>query len=307
MHLNNPYIAIARPDNWTKNLLMLGGVGVAMMLAGHTSVDIFKLCLSFAALCMAASANYVLNEYLDASYDKHHPIKNDRPGARGALSKRYVVLEYALFVLVSIIIAVQMGAWFMATVILFLACSVAYNMPPLRCKDRAYSDVLLEGINSPLRLLLGWFSVLPHDLPPSSFLLLAWSIGAFMMTVKRYAEYQIFKDKKGAAEYRKSYGVYSEHSLLITAFFLGLLSAFFTATFLLKYHSEFIIAFPLFCLWFSWYLALGIQHCNTVQSPEKLYQEHRFVLFNLFLLLILLFLSQINIAFLHSLYVPLRY
>lgn len=304
---NYPYIAIARPDNWTKNLLMLAGVGVAMMLAGHASVDISALCLGFLALCIAASANYVLNEYLDAGYDRYHPIKNCRPGARSLLRKRWVVAEYIFLLSAGIILAGWVNPQFLATIVIFLAGGVAYNLPPLRCKDKAYLDVLLEGGNSPLRLLLGWLVIVPHSLPPSSFLLMAWSIGAFMMTVKRYAEYQLFDNKGVAGSYRKSYAVYSADSLLIMAFFFGQLSAFFIATFLLKYHTELIVAFPLFCLWFSWYMLLGIRRNTAIQRPEKLYREYGFVLFSLMLLIVLLLLSEIRIPFLDPLALPLHY
>ena len=44
-------------------------------------------------------------------------------------------------------------------------------MPPVRTKDRAYLDVLSESVNDPLRLLMGWFAIIPDALPPSSLIL----------------------------------------------------------------------------------------------------------------------------------------
>ena len=44
--------------------------------------------------CLIASANYTINEYLDARYDRFHPLKQDRPGAQGRLEPRLVALQY---------------------------------------------------------------------------------------------------------------------------------------------------------------------------------------------------------------------
>jgi hypothetical protein len=36
------------------------------------------------------SANYTINEWLDADFDRHHPIKRDRAAAAGRITARIV-------------------------------------------------------------------------------------------------------------------------------------------------------------------------------------------------------------------------
>ena len=75
---------------------------------------------------------------------------------------------------------------------------IIYNVRPIRSKDRIYLDVLSESINNPLRLLLGWSAVLAGMLPPSSILMAYWMGGAFLMAVKRYAEYRFINDPESS-------------------------------------------------------------------------------------------------------------
>jgi len=156
---------------------------------------------------------------------------------------------------------------------------IAYNVAPIRAKDYAYVDVLTESVNNPLRFLVGWFAVVPKLVPPSSVLLAYWMGGAFLMGIKRYAEYRGIGDARVAALYRPSFARYSERSLLLSAFFYAMCSAFFGAIFLIKYKIEFVLTFPLFAALFTWYLSIGLKSDSAAQAPETLYREAKFLLF----------------------------
>ena len=99
---------------------------------------------------------------------------------------------------------------------------VVYNVRPFRAKDRPYLDVLSESLNNPLRLLLGWSVVLGNQLPPSSVLITYWMGGAFLMGIKRYAEYRAIGDPVAAGRYRRSFRRYTETTLLLSSFFYAL-------------------------------------------------------------------------------------
>ncbi len=68
------YIAISRPDHWLKNIFLLPGVAIAYL---ETDAVVFQLIpniiIGIIATCLIASANYVINEFLDADYDRFHP------------------------------------------------------------------------------------------------------------------------------------------------------------------------------------------------------------------------------------------
>ena len=74
------YIKIARPDHWVKNFFIYPGSLFALLLVGNqrsVPMLVWELLLGFFATCMIASANYVINEWLDAKFDQYHPTEVD--------------------------------------------------------------------------------------------------------------------------------------------------------------------------------------------------------------------------------------
>src|ERR1700759_4093135 len=143
------YLAIARPDHWIKNIFMIPGIAVALVVAPITPLDmVIPLIIGTISLCLAASANYTINEYLDAAGDRFHPVKGSRPGARGLLGARIVAGQYLTLTLVSIGLAAIVNASFALSITSLLIMGVVYNVPPIRTKDKAYLDILSESVNN---------------------------------------------------------------------------------------------------------------------------------------------------------------
>ena len=302
------YLRIARIDHWFKNIFMLPGTALALIFAelsiGEIAIPTFVALL---ALCLAASANYVLNEWLDARTDRFHPVKQNRPAVASELNPVIVLAEYALFAVVSLAIASTVNNVLLVVTAIFLFMGIVYNVPPIRLKDRVYLDVLSESVNNPLRMIMGWSALVVTAMPPSSVLLSYWMGGAFLMAVKRFAEYRMIDDPERAAAYRQSFRQYTEEGLLVSAFFYALCSAFFLGIFLIKYRIEFLLAFPLFALLFAWYLAIALRQKSVVQTPEKLYKEKAFLVFVAFLVLAIIALFVIDIPVLQILVDPVRF
>ena len=62
------YIRIARPDHWIKNLFIFPGFFAALVLTSHRAIrPVLDPLLALVATSLVASANYVINEWLDAS------------------------------------------------------------------------------------------------------------------------------------------------------------------------------------------------------------------------------------------------
>ena len=272
------YLKIARPDHWIKNIFALPGIAAALAFA-DASEPIWKVPIALLSLCLIVSANYSINDLLDTEYDRFHPSKSRRPGPLGFLDHRIVLLQYLLLAAGGIGLAATINFAVVLSVLALLGMGIAYNVAPIRSKDYAYVDVLTESVNNPLRFFVGWFAVTSKLLPPSSVLLAYWMGGAFLMGVKRYAEYRGIGDARVAALYRPSFAQYSERSLLLSAFFYAMCSAFFGAIFLIKYKIEFVLTFPLFSALFTWYLSIGLKSDSAAQAPETLYREAKFLLF----------------------------
>jgi 4-hydroxybenzoate polyprenyltransferase len=275
------YVAIARPDHWIKHVMIVPGIVFAWLLApvhhqvsGETWVNII---LGFAAACMIASANYVINEWLDAPFDAKHPKKQSRPAVRTAMDPMIVYVEYALLVAAGLLFAYWVGRMFLATTAVFAVAGFIYNVRPFRTKDLAFLDVISESLNNPLRLLLGWFMIAPAFVPPASLLLAYWAGGAFLMTVKRFAEHRYLSDGGAAntavANYRPSLAGYKDSTLVVAALIYAQLFAFMMAVFLLKYRAEYILLFPPLCVLFAIYMRIGYARDSAAQAPENLFKQ----------------------------------
>lgn len=292
------YISIARPDHWFKNIFMLPGIIMAIIYAKpELSQDlVINLIAGIFATCLIASSNYVINEWLDAEFDKYHPVKKNRPSLVANLNPVIIYLEYAFLALAGLSLSLVISPWFALTEAVFLMMGFMYNVKPFRTKEKAFLDVITESINNPIRFILGWMIIITLPFPPSSILIAYWMGGAFLMATKRLAEYRFIGDPDKARQYRKSFNYYNENRLLISIFFYAICSAFFLGIFLIKYRIELLISFPFIALLFAWYLKIGFEENSIVQTPEKLYKKKKFILYIVFLfcLLIFLFLADIE-------------
>jgi decaprenyl-phosphate phosphoribosyltransferase len=273
-------VAIARPDHWFKNIFMLPGGALALVLTGDPFPGpIGWLLLGLVSTCLIASANYTINEWLDAEFDRHHPIKKYRPSATGQITAKMAYAQWAVLAIIGMGIAFAISINFLLFAAILLAMGIVYNVKPFRTKDRQYLDVLSESVNNALRFLLGWTAIINDVLPPSSILLAYWMGGAYLMAIKRYAEYRFINSPELAGQYRRSFKYYTEETLLASSFFYALCSAFFLGVFLIKYRIEFLLSIPFLALLFTWYLVIGMRAQSPAQSPEKLYREKAFVLY----------------------------
>lgn len=295
------YVQIARPDHWFKNIFMVPGMVFAYMYF-HPEIDLYiigKLLLAVISTCLIASANYVINEWLDAEFDKFHPTKKFRTSVTKVLKAKLIYSEYVILALVGLSIAYYLSLLFFSTALLLLVMGFFYNVNPFRTKERAYLDVLSESVNNPIRFILGWLVFAPTVLPPSSILVAYWMGGAFLMACKRYSEYRFIDNPEQAALYRKSFKTYSENSLLISIFFYALTATFFLGIFLIKYRIELLLTFPFFALMFSWYLRIALRADSTAQRPEKLYTNKYFMVFLILFGIFISALLFIDIPWLH--------
>jgi 4-hydroxybenzoate polyprenyltransferase len=275
------YLALARFDHFTKHIFIVPGIVLAYLLRGGPAhFPVTQVILGFITAICIASANYVINEYLDREFDKFHPTKSRRRAVETTLQGHVVTLEWAAFILIGLGCAWIGSATLFVTACIFGLQGIVYNVSPLRSKDKPYWDVISESINNPLRLTIGWVMIDPHTLPPSSIILAYWFGGAFLMAAKRYSEFREIVASHGVellARYRASFAGYSEVSLNISCFVYGLLSTFFLAVFLIKYRVEYLVVVPPLIAMFGYYLALSTKAASSAQNPEKLFREPKLI------------------------------
>lgn len=297
------HVAIARPDHWFKNVFMLPGAALAAILSeAPASISwLATLLVGLLATCLVASANYTINEWLDAEFDRHHPIKKDRPAVSGALKRHLVLAQWLGLAAAGIALGAVVNLEFVLFLVALFVMGVLYNVRPFRTKDRKYLDVVSEAVNNPIRFMLGWSAIDNTVLPPSSILIAYWMGGAFLMSVKRLAEYRFIGDAERAASYRPSFAHYSETSLLASSFFYAVTSAFFLAVFLIKYRIEFLVAMPFLSILFAWYLVIGLREGSRAQTPERLYEEKWFLSAVVAVCVLIAFLFVVDMPWMHFL------
>jgi 4-hydroxybenzoate polyprenyltransferase len=295
------YFRIARFDHWIKQLFILPGVFFAGALTGEIIQNFIQIILAFFSTSFIASANYVINEWLDANNDKFHPEKKNRPVVSKNLKTEYIIFEYLVFALLGILISICISRTVLILELCLLLMSIVYNVRPIRLKEFPYIDVLSESINNAIRLLIGWFAITSLFLPPISIILGYWFGGAFLMAVKRFSEYRSINDKTKAALYRKSFKYYNEKILLISAVFYAFLSVFFCGIFLIKYRIELLIAVPFLCGLFCLYLNISFKNDSAAQKPEKVYKEKFLIVYLIFFIFLIYILTSVNIPSLYNL------
>lgn len=294
------YVKIARPDHWIKQLFILPGVVLAILLGDKFGVENYltilkSVVLALISTSLIASANYVINEWLDRHFDRFHPIKKKRPAVAVGLKAPVVYIEWAVLTLLGLSSAYFISFSCFITMAVLWVMGLVYNVKPLRSKDIAYLDVISESLNNALRLLIGWFAIMPLMLPPSSIVFGYWMAGAYLMAIKRYSEYRAIGDPAQAGLYRKSFLHYTERSLLNSSLFYAMFSVFLIGVFLIKYHVEYIIAMPFICILYVIYFNLSFKKDSTAQAPEKLMKEKKLMAFALFLVVLLAVLTFIEI------------
>ena len=270
---------IARVDHWFKNVFVLPGVVVALgfapLSANSSAVGTFlmRLILGLVAVCLVASSNYVLNEVMDAPFDRFHPEKSQRPVPSGRVNVRLAYLEWLVLAAIGIGSGALLSRGLGAALAALWVMGCVYNIPPIRSKDVPYVDVLSEAVNNPLRMLVGWYIVSPGGLAPVSLLVSYWMVGCYFMAIKRFAEYRHIGDRSRAIAYRRSFARITEQSLLISIVFYASVAMLFFGAFAMRYRIELIVSFPLIALVMAIYLAVGFRQDSAAQRPEGLYRE----------------------------------
>jgi decaprenyl-phosphate phosphoribosyltransferase len=291
-----------RLDHSIKQIFVAPGIVLAVSIGGvHSSADVWlRIFSGLVSATLIASSNYVLNELLDAPFDRLHPSKQSRPAASGLANHGWGYVQWLALGLAGMELARQLGSGFALSAAGLWIMGCIYNIPPVRSKDVAYIDVLTESINNPLRFCLGWYSVVTALLPPTSLLISYWMLGCFFMTLKRFSEYRQIADAERAASYRSSFKHYTEEALLNSATFYAAASMLFFGAFIMRYRIELILSFPVVAWLMAVYFSLSFRPDSPVQHPELLFKERALMIpltICIALMVLLLFVNLPWIAF----------
>ena len=299
-----PYLRLARFDHVTKHVFVAPGIILAYVLHGLVNENLLlNVVLGFVCVVCIASANYVINEWLDRDFDRHHPTKSARVSVQVPLNPTYVYGFWILLILIGL-----GAAAFASNAMLGIACAFAlqgivYNVPPIRSKDRAFLDVLSEAVNNSFRLMIGWAMIDATTLPPGSIIVAYWLGGAFLMAAKRLSEYKEIVASHGKTllvSYGRSFRNYTETRLLMSCFAYAISSTTLFTVFMIKYRIEYILAIPFLIVLFCTYLSLSLKPQSVAQAPERLFQDRALMIAVSVFVVALVVLSFVNVPYLGS-------
>jgi 4-hydroxybenzoate polyprenyltransferase len=188
------YVRGLRIHQWVKNLLLFVPVAAA-----HRLLDLEQVAqagIAFLAFGLCASSVYVLNDLLDLSADRQHPVKRHRPFAAGDLPVQQGLVLIPILLAGALVLASLLPPLFVAALGLYYGLTLAYS---LRLKQVVLLDVLALAALYTLRIIAGGAATDTS----LSFWLLAFSMFLFLSLalVKRYSELLLYRelDRESAA------------------------------------------------------------------------------------------------------------
>lgn len=194
------YLNALRLHQWFKNLLIF----VPLVLAHQVQEPklLLQAGLAFLSFGLCASSVYLLNDLLDLTSDRHHPIKRHRPLAAGILPIQDGVFLIPLLLLAAFVSAAWLPPLFLATLSLYYGFTLAYS---IKLKQMILIDVLVLAGLYTIRLLAGGAAV---SVPLSSWLL-AFSMFLFfsLALVKRYSDLLTIRQQNRTLIPGRGYGV----------------------------------------------------------------------------------------------------
>lgn len=283
------YLKIARPDHWLKNIFILFGHVVALVLlpgTWHGPQTLALAAFSLVPACLIASANYILNEILDAPFDRLHPTKRLRGVPAGLVKIPPLWAFFAALIAVGFALSLAFfNPGYTLALGLLLASGLVYNVPPLRLKDRPWGDVIAESFNNPIRLWLGWFALAPWpgSWPPLTIVLAWWCFGGLLMTGKRYAEFRFIGGQEKSGLYRKSLGTYTERSLIIAMITYANLFCFGAGLAIASHPPlhNLVFVFPIILIAIVAYFHHAMSEIGARLEPEQLLRNPWIILWTL--------------------------
>jgi len=189
---------VLRPSHWVKNVIVLAAPAASMSLTNASACK--SALIAFAAFCLTASATYAINDAVDREADASHPIKRNRPIARGAIRPAAAFGLAAVLLAAALGLSVSyLGSWVTFVLSLYFAVTVAYSWA---LKQAVILDVMIISLGFVLR---AWAGALAVDVPPSEWLIACvFTLCMFMGFGKRRCELAMISTENDARQHRET-------------------------------------------------------------------------------------------------------
>ena len=191
-----------RPMQWVKNVLVflpfVFAVDIAWSTADLEPVPelLFKLFLVTLAFCALSSAIYLLNDLMDRSEDRLHPVKRDRPIASGRVSVPVAAAVMVLLAVAGLVVMILVEPLLGVAGGLYSVINIGYSFG---LKQVVLLDAFAVTSGYVIRAAAGAVTI---DVTPSPWLYVTAGAGAlFIVLGRRFAEVRL---AEGTAEEQRT-------------------------------------------------------------------------------------------------------
>jgi decaprenyl-phosphate phosphoribosyltransferase len=201
-------VRACRPRQWSKNLLVLAAPCAAGVIDQPEVAA--QVAGAFVALCLLASATYLVNDVRDCEQDRMHPKKRLRPVAAGELLSRTALRMAAAMALLGLVLATVISPALGALGGAYLVLTASYS---LWWRRVVVADILVIAAGFVLRALAGGLAT---DIYLSRwFIIVTACCAVFLVAAKRYAE---LREHTASGPARATLRRYSGRSLRLVLF-----------------------------------------------------------------------------------------
>jgi 4-hydroxybenzoate polyprenyltransferase len=193
-----------RPEQWTKNLLVLAGLVFGGRLLEAPAVA--SAAAAFSVFCALSGAVYLFNDVADREADRTHPLKRERPVASGQLSVGTAVAAGAVLGAGGVAVSFIIGPQFGLIAATYLTALLLYSAG---LKHVVIVDVLMIAAGFVLRAVAGAVAV---NVPIGHWLLVCTTLLALFLALSK-RRHELVLLVEGATDHRRILEEYSPYLL----------------------------------------------------------------------------------------------
>ena len=178
-----------RPPQWIKNLVVF----LPLLFSFNEFWDLSNLndglqpvlnaLFCFLVFLLASSSIYLLNDAFDSEKDQLHPVKKNRPVAKGSISRRTALAASMIFAVLSLALSMSFSTGVLASIACYMILMVFYST---LFRNIFLLDVFCISAGFIIRVVAGAVAV---DVPISPWIYVCMGFGAlFIGLAKRMSE-----------------------------------------------------------------------------------------------------------------------
>ena len=206
------FFVLVRFKEWVKNIIVFAPLFFSTSMFDWNLI--IDAALAFIAFCLLSGSVYIINDISDLEYDKQHPLKKNRPLAKGEVSKKSAIIFAIILLLFALVLSLFLNQKVSYVLLSYFGINLLYSF---WLKKIALIDIVIISIGFVLRLMAGAFST--GIILSDWILLLTILLSVFLVLGKRRQDLVFSKSEDFVL--RKSFTGYSEKrvdiSLIIVA------------------------------------------------------------------------------------------